>query len=90
MSRGTRIYAVRLPNALMSEVEAQIDSRNVWSSEIPWTLSDFIRVCIVRELRKMARSRKRPVRRTRPATVKDQAGEVLTGELVAGEDQAGG
>lgn len=56
-SKGTKTYAVRLAPDLVAEVQAQIDSRNSWSPEEPWDLSAFIRVCLVRELRKMARSR---------------------------------
>ncbi len=66
-SRGTKTYAVRLAPELVAEVQAQIDSRNSFSAEEAWDLSAFIRVCLKRELKKMARSRKhRPGRRKAP------------------------
>lgn len=59
MSAGTRVYTVRLPAALMHEVNWTIQRRNVWTAAEPWTISDFIRVALEREIRKMMRSRKR-------------------------------
>jgi hypothetical protein len=76
-SKGTKTYAVRLSPDLVQRVQAQIDSRNTWSPEEPWDLSAFIRVCLERELRKMARSRRRRPRCSSLATSSVQlAGDV--------------
>jgi hypothetical protein len=65
MSRGTRIYAVRLSPDLMDRVELQIASRNIWTKETEWTLSDFIRVALEEKLAKMARCRRVRPRRAK-------------------------
>jgi hypothetical protein len=63
MSKGTRIFPVRLPTDLIDEVRLTIDRRNLWSAAEPWNLSDFIRVCLTREMQKMRRSRRKGKRR---------------------------
>lgn len=62
-SKGTLIYPVRLPAGLVMLVQETIDRRNLWSPLEPWTLSDFIRVCLRREMEKMRRSRTKGKRR---------------------------
>jgi hypothetical protein len=56
-SKGTLIYPVRLDPFLVAQVEETIARRNLWSPEEPWTFSDFVRICLRREMRKMHRSR---------------------------------
>jgi hypothetical protein len=64
-TKGTPAVRVRIPLELQARVQAQIDSRNLWTAQDPWCFSDFVRVALERELAKMARSR-RPRRRRRP------------------------
>lgn len=76
-SKGTQVYTVRLPPDLVAEAQAQIDSRNSWTVDLPWTLSDFIRVSMERNLAKMARSRKPRRRRRLLAAPAAAAGDVV-------------
>lgn len=57
MSKGTKVYPLRLPIDLVELVCDTIDRRNNNSKQPPWTLSDFLRQAIVDKLRKMHRSR---------------------------------
>ena len=62
MSKGTPRVVIRLADQVVQEIELAIARRNLWSREVPWTLSDFLRVAIAEKLQKMARCR-RPRRR---------------------------
>jgi hypothetical protein len=61
MSRGTERYTFRLPPKLMREVEATRLLRNQNTREEPWTLSDLVRIALAEKVKKMNRSRKRPI-----------------------------
>lgn len=64
MSKGTRVYPVRLSPAVVELCEETIKRRNDWSREEPWTFSQFVRIALVEKVKKMARSRT-PYRRKR-------------------------
>jgi hypothetical protein len=64
---------VRIPEDLLARIQQQIDSRNAFTAAEPWTLSDWIRVVSERELRKMARSRRRRARHAARIDVQLQA-----------------
>lgn len=57
--KGSRIVPVRIPEELLRRVELQIAQRNMVTNEAPWTMSDFVRVSVERNLSKMERSRRR-------------------------------
>jgi hypothetical protein len=62
VSRGSPVVPIRIPVELLDRIERQIRQRNHHTHEEPWTLSDFIRVSVERNLSKMCRSRRgRPV-----------------------------
>lgn len=66
MSGTTPITPVRLAAELLERVHQVIDRRNAHRPRArPWTLSEFVRVCLEREMRKMTRSRSS---RRRPTT----------------------
>lgn len=58
MSKGSKIVPVRIPRGLLLRAELQIAARNMVTRDEPWDMSEFIRVSIERNLRKMERSRK--------------------------------
>lgn len=58
MSKGTRIFAVRLDNLLAEFIDQTIQRRNTWTRGIPWTFSDFVRVAVLEKVNKMTRSRR--------------------------------
>jgi hypothetical protein len=58
MSKGTKVYPVRLDPGLMEDVEITIERRNMMTREAPWTLSDFLRIAIREKIRKMERCRR--------------------------------
>lgn len=57
MSIGTKVYAVRLPDPLKAWLDETRVRRNNHSRDEPWDLSEQIRVMLVREMKKMKRSR---------------------------------
>jgi metal-responsive CopG/Arc/MetJ family transcriptional regulator len=72
MSKGTRVYPVRLPADLVAEVELTVQRRNLMSREEPWTFSDFLRIALREKVCKMERSRK--PRGRRPARLQSAQG----------------
>ncbi len=60
VSAGSKIVPVRIPPELLRRIEIQILQRNIHTAEEPWVMSDFIKISIERNLRKMERSRKKP------------------------------
>jgi hypothetical protein len=65
MSRGTERYTYRLPPELVELVEATIQLRNLHTDREPWSQSDFVRLALLEKVRKMDRSRGRPIIVTR-------------------------
>lgn len=59
MSKGTPVVPVRIAPELIREIEDTIARRNFWSREIPWSVSDFIRIACKEKIRKMERCRKK-------------------------------
>lgn len=58
MSKGNRIFAVRVDNVLLELIDETIQRRNTWTRGIPWTFSDFVRVAVLEKAKKMKRSRR--------------------------------
>jgi hypothetical protein len=83
MSNGTRVYTVRLQDDLMERVQETMQRRDLYSADSPWTLSDFLRVCVEEKLAKMERSRRSKKRKV----VKDGA---IAPESVPAAGQTGG
>ena len=54
---GTSKVVVRIPPDLLEEMQLTIATRNVYTREEPWSVSDFIRVAICEKIAKMRRSR---------------------------------
>lgn len=68
MSLGTDRYTFRLDKAMMDAVAETIERRNEWTRDVPWDLSEFVRVAIREKLKKMARCRRRARRHRAPVT----------------------
>jgi hypothetical protein len=64
MSKGTRAYLVRIPDDVMEIVQEEIALRNAHSAEEAWTLSEFVRVMILRGIRHRQRARRTGVYNT--------------------------
>lgn len=72
MSAGSKIVPVRIPADLEVEIAACISSRNSWTTNVPWTMSDFIRAACWEKIQHMTRSRRPKTRR--PKEVEPYAG----------------
>lgn len=59
MSKGTRMKGVRIPPALMQEINETIERRNTWTRREPWKFTGFILQAIRDKIDQMKRSRKR-------------------------------
>lgn len=62
MSKGTTVRPVRIADDLWDRMNFTIAHRNANTAHEPWSVSEFIRVACEYHIKKMARSRKRPVR----------------------------
>lgn len=58
MSRGNKIVPLRLSAETLAAMEARIERRNASTREEPWTVSDYIRHCIARDLAHIERGKK--------------------------------
>lgn len=63
MTKGTTKYAIRIPIALVNEINTAVAQRNMKSAEAPWTFSDFVRQACMEKVQKMERSRGKKARR---------------------------
>lgn len=75
MSKGSDYVKVRLPAALLAEVEASLESNNARTREEMMTLSDWIRRAIQHRLRKCHWRRWKAARRQRLASAAQIAEE---------------
>lgn len=66
-SKGSPMVALRIPQELLTEIEATMKKRNVVAFGEPWSRTDFILVAIKEKLAHMARSRRPGRRRRAPA-----------------------
>jgi hypothetical protein len=61
MSKGTKIFSVRLPESLMDLIVATCALRGVGMTGIAWSVSDFLRIAAAEKVLKMDRSRGRSI-----------------------------
>lgn len=98
MSAGTKVYTLRIPDALYAELSAVAAARNQVSAKSPWTFSSFVTEAIREKLDKMERSRtkrkkgvkrnaRRDYRNACPAAQGQSEGRAAV--LPAGEGQRG-
>ena len=82
MSKGTKLFAVRIAPDMQARIDETIQRRNLWTRGEDWSFSDFIRVAIEEKIRKMERSRRRvPGRGSASDPIQvEEVVEVLTGE----------
>jgi Arc/MetJ-type ribon-helix-helix transcriptional regulator len=59
VSEGTPRHTFRLEDELVAEVVKTVHKRNTYTGDVPWTISDFVRIALREKLDKMARSRTR-------------------------------
>lgn len=57
-SKGNKVVPVRMDPELLSAALVTIQTRNIFTTEQPWTFSDFVRVALVEKMKKMERSRR--------------------------------
>jgi hypothetical protein len=57
-SKRTKVVGVRLPLAMLGEVQAEIERHNLHALVEPWSITDFVRVACKELLRKKRAGRK--------------------------------
>jgi len=68
MSRGTPITCIRIPPALLAEIDQAIDSNNVWRVDEEYNRTSWIIQAIKERLKKQERGRRTRGRRREEAT----------------------
>lgn len=58
MSKGTKVFSLRIDDELFAAVHAAILKRNLHTRDEDWTFTDFMRAALREKLAKMERSRK--------------------------------
>lgn len=57
MSQGSKIVPVRMPPALLAEIQIAVDRHNQFTLGEPLTVSEWIRRAVVRDIAHSVRSR---------------------------------